>query len=115
MRTVLTNQIISKVHDLYKSTLNLHFTAFVSPVHRLQGIILHIWTQISYSQTRRSIFCEGAFQIKYYEEDIIKMFMILVDIFLIFVGKVFKQIVGFQMCTNSAPLLPDIFLSSYEA
>ena len=40
----------------------------------------------------------------------------LVDtIFVIFVGKVFQQIVGIPMGTNCAPLLAEIFLNSYEA
>ena len=53
---------------------------------------------------------------KYTEEDIIKMLEFLVDnIFVVFAGKVFKQIVGIPMGTNCAPLLADIFLYSYEA
>ena len=52
---------------------------------------------------------------KYTEDDIIKMLELLVDIFVVFVGKVFQQIVGIPMGTNCAPLLADIFLYSYEA
>ena len=53
---------------------------------------------------------------KYTEEDIIKMLEFLVDnIFVVFAGKVFQQIVGIPMGTNCAPLLTDIFLYSYEA
>ena len=53
---------------------------------------------------------------KYIEEDIIKMLEFLVDnIFVVFAGKVFQQIVGIPMGTNCAPLLADIFLYSYEA
>ena len=53
---------------------------------------------------------------KYSEDDIIKMLEFLVDnIFVVFVGKVFQQIVGIPMGTNCAPLLADIFLYSYEA
>ena len=37
------------------------------------------------------------------------------NIFVVFGGKVFQQIVGIQMGTNCAPFLPDIFLYSYEA
>ena len=44
--------------------------------------------------------------------DIIKMLEFLVDnIFVVFAGKVFQQIVGIPMGTNCAPLLADIFLS----
>ena len=44
------------------------------------------------------------------------MIEFLVDnIFVVFGGKVFKQIVGIPMGTNCAPLLADIFLYSYEA
>ena len=44
------------------------------------------------------------------------MLEFLVDnIFVVFEGKVFKQIVGILMDTNCAPLLADIFLYSYEA
>ena len=44
------------------------------------------------------------------------MLEFLVDnIFVVFVGKVFKQIVGIPMGTNCASLLADIFLYSYEA
>ena len=53
---------------------------------------------------------------KYTEDDIIMMLEFLVDnIFVVFGGKVFQQIVGIQMGTNCAPLLADIFLYSYEA
>ena len=44
------------------------------------------------------------------------MLEFLVDnIFVVFVGKVFQQIVGIPMGTNCAPLLADLFLYSYEA
>ena len=44
------------------------------------------------------------------------MLEFLVDnIFVVFAGKVFQQIVGIPMDTNCAPLLADIFLYSYEA
>ena len=44
------------------------------------------------------------------------MFEFLVDnVFVVFAGKVFQQIVGIPMGTNCAPLLADIFLYSYEA
>ena len=53
---------------------------------------------------------------KYTEEDIIRMLEILVDnIFVVFAGKVFQQIIGIPMGTNCAPLLAEIFLYSYEA
>ena len=53
---------------------------------------------------------------KYTEDDIINMLEFLVDnIFVVFGGKVFQQIVGIKMGTNCAPLLSDIFLYSYEA
>ena len=53
---------------------------------------------------------------KYTEEDIIKMLEFLVDnIFVVFAGKFFKQIIGIPMGTNCAPLLADIYLYSYEA
>ena len=52
---------------------------------------------------------------KYSEDDIIKMLKFLVDnIFVIFAGKVFEQIVGIPMGTNCAPFLTDILLYSYE-
>ena len=54
--------------------------------------------------------------VKYSEDDIIKMIEFLVDnIFVVFVGKVFQQIVGIPMGTNCAPFLADIILYSYEA
>ena len=44
------------------------------------------------------------------------MLEFLVDnIFVVFAGKVFQQIIGIPMGTNCAPLLADIFLYSYEA
>ena len=53
---------------------------------------------------------------KYTEYDIINMLEFLVDkMFVVFGGKVFKQVVGIPMGTNCAPLLADIFLYSYEA
>ena len=53
---------------------------------------------------------------KYTDDDINNMLEFLVDnIFVVFGGKVFQQIVGIPMGTNCAPLLTDIFLYSYEA
>ena len=53
---------------------------------------------------------------KYNEEDIFKMLEFLVDnIFVVFAGKVFQQIIGIPMGTNCAALLADIYLYSYEA
>ena len=53
---------------------------------------------------------------RYTEEDIIRMLEFLVDnIFVVFAGKFFQQIIGIPMGTNCAPLLADIFLYSYEA
>ena len=53
---------------------------------------------------------------KYIEDDIVNRLEFLVDnIFVVFGGKVFQQIVGIPMGTNYAPLLADIFLYSYEA
>ena len=53
---------------------------------------------------------------KYTEDDIINMLEFLVDnIFVVFGGKVFQQIIGIPIGTNCAPLLADIFLYSYEA
>ena len=50
------------------------------------------------------------------EDDTIKMFEFLVDnIFVVFVGKVFQQIVGIRMGTYCTLPLSDIFLYSYEA
>ena len=44
------------------------------------------------------------------------MLEFLVDnIFVVFAGKVFQQIIDIPMGTNCAPLLADIFLYSYEA
>ena len=44
------------------------------------------------------------------------MLEFLVDnIFVVFAGKLFQQIVGISMGTNCAPLLADTFLYSYEA
>ena len=37
------------------------------------------------------------------------------NIFVVFAGKVFQQILGIPMGTNCAPFLADIFLYSYEA
>ena len=64
--------------------------------------------ELCYSSCRQSIH-------KYTEEDIIKMLEFLVDnIFVVFSGKVFQQIISIPMGTNCAPLLADIFLYSYE-
>ena len=53
---------------------------------------------------------------KYTEDDIINMLEFLADnIFVVFEGKVFQQIVGLPIGTNCAPLLADIFMYSYEA
>ena len=50
------------------------------------------------------------------EDDIIKVLEFLVDnMFVVFAGKGFKQIVGIPMQTNCASFLADIFLCSYEA
>ena len=53
---------------------------------------------------------------KYTEDEIVNMLEFLVDnIFVVFGGKVFQQIIGIPISTNCAPLLADIFLYSYEA
>ena len=53
---------------------------------------------------------------KYTEEDIIRMLVFLVDnIFVVFAGKVYQQIIGIPVGTNCAPLLAGIFLCLYEA
>ena len=49
---------------------------------------------------------------KYSEDDIIKILEFLMNIFVVFAGKVLQQIVGISNC---APLLADIFLYSQEA
>ena len=50
------------------------------------------------------------------ETDIINMLDFLIDnIFAIFGGCVFQQIVGISIGTSCAPLLVDLFLYSYEA
>ena len=36
------------------------------------------------------------------------------NIFVSFGGKVFRQVIGIPMGTNSAPLLADLFLHTYE-
>ena len=47
---------------------------------------------------------------KYTEDDIVNMLEFLVDnIFVVFGGKVFQQIVGIQMGTNCVPFLADIY------
>ena len=56
------------------------------------------------------------FKNKYTEEYIIKMLEFLVDnIFVVFAGKLFQQIIGIPIDTNCAPLLADISLYSYQA
>ena len=53
---------------------------------------------------------------KFTEEDIIRMLVFLVDnIFGVFAGNVFQQIIGIPIGTSCAPLLADIFLYSYES
>ena len=53
---------------------------------------------------------------KYSDEDIIKMLEFLVDnIFVVFAGKVFQQMIGILIGTNCAHLLADIFLYLNEA
>ena len=53
---------------------------------------------------------------KYAEDDIINMQEFVVDnIFVMFVEKIFRQIVGIPMGSNCPPLLAEIFLYSYES
>ena len=53
---------------------------------------------------------------KYSEDDICGMLDFLIDnIFVMFGGRVFQQTVSILMGTNSATLLADLFLYSYEA
>ena len=52
---------------------------------------------------------------KYFEDDIIVMLEFLEDnIFVVFAGKVFQQLIDIPMRTNSAPLPVFIFLYSIE-
>ena len=43
------------------------------------------------------------------------LYFLVDNIFVVFAGKVFQQIIGIPMGTNCAPFLADIFLYSYEA
>ncbi|KAK3083912.1 hypothetical protein FSP39_005205 [Pinctada imbricata] len=52
---------------------------------------------------------------KYTETDIQMLNFLIDNIFVVFGGKVFQQIVGIPMGTNCAPLLADIFFYSCEA
>ena len=53
---------------------------------------------------------------KYSEDYIIKMLeFLVVNIFVFFAGRVFKQTAGIPMGTNCASLLADIFLYAYKA
>ena len=71
-------------------------------------------------RSRRSLFCQDKKEhsdskSKCTEDDIINMVEFLVEnIFVVFGGKVFQQIVGIPMNANCAPLLAKIFLYSYE-
>ena len=47
--------------------------------------------------------------------NLVKTDLLVDNIFVVFAGKVFHQIVGIPMGTNCDPLLADIFLYSYEA
>ena len=51
----------------------------------------------------------------YTEEDIKMLEFLVNNIFVVFAGNVFQQIIGIPMGTNCTPLLADIFLYSYEA
>ena len=70
-------------------------------------------------RSRGTVFCEGTLRFeeqvhwrRHYQDAL----EFLVDnIFVVFAGKVFQQIIGIPMGTNCAPLLADIFLYSYEA
>ena len=88
----------------------LHHPFWLKLVSALWGITFH--------RSRRTLFCQGTlrFENTYTEDDIINMLVFLVDnIFVVFGGKVFQQLVGIPMGTNCALLLADIFLYSYEA
>jgi hypothetical protein len=52
---------------------------------------------------------------KFSEIDFINMLEFLINIFVIFGGRVFQQRVGIPMGTNSAALLTNLLLYSYEA
>ena len=62
------------------------------------------------------ILCRNTTPIRSTEEEIIKMLKFLVDnVFVVFAGNIFKQIICIPMGTNRAPLLSNIFVYSYEA
>ena len=51
----------------------------------------------------------------YTADNICKMIEVLIDnIFMLFGGRLFRQVIGITMGTNCAPLLADLFLCSYE-
>jgi hypothetical protein len=53
---------------------------------------------------------------KFSETDIIKMLEFLINnIFALFGGRIFQQLVGIPMDTNCIPLLAELFLYPYEA
>ena len=74
--------------------------------------------QIHFLRKGHILFCKNHSDSskKYSETDIIKILEFLIDhIFVMFGGRVFQQTVDIPMGNNSAPLLAELFLYSYEA
>ena len=69
----------------------------------------------SYVETNLSWTCVVSGLLSF-EHPSVLLFLLLVDnLFMVFAGKFFQQIVGIPMGTNCAPLLADTFLYLYEA
>ena len=94
-------------HDKLKSRLaSIIRNSFMFKIGNRRYKYLVLGHEESYSDSKH----------EYSEDDIIKMLEFLIDnIFVVFAGKVFQQIVGIPMGTSCAPLLADLFLYSYEA
>ena len=99
-------------HDLLKSRIsNLVYNAF----RKKDGSVRDTHVKVTREKWYITHDINGGGDGMYTSDNICKMIEFLIDnIFVQFVGPLFRQMIGIPMGTNCAPLLADLFLYSYE-
>ena len=104
----------------------LHIRLYTSIPHEKLKHRIHKLLEKTYAVRRKSFIATGNFRTFWTDEkkcnryhfscrDLCRAIDFLIDnIFVRFGGKIFRQVIGIPMGTNSAPLLADLFLHTYE-
>ena len=99
-------------HDLLKSRVS---NLVHNPFRKKDGSLRHTHTKVARATWYFTNDINGGRDNMYTADNICKMIeFLMVNIFVQFGGRLFRQAIGIPMGTNCAPLLADLFLYSYE-